>query len=97
MSQMSSHRSPSAAASSANAPIPGMGPAPRVSVTRTAHDGTLYVDWKDADNLRRYLSPNGKMLSRRRLNSSAHEQRLIAQAIKRARAMALLPYTSATL
>ena len=96
MSQMSSQRAP-AGPSSPMAGATGTGPTPRVSVTRTAHDGTLYVDWKDADNLRRYLSPNGKMLSRRRLGSSAHEQRLISQAIKRARAMALLPYTSATI
>jgi small subunit ribosomal protein S18 len=59
--------------------------------------GTAYVDWKDVDQLRRMLSPNGKILGRKRLSASAREQRMIAQAIKRARYMGLLPYTSATL
>jgi small subunit ribosomal protein S18 len=43
------------------------------------------------------MTPNGKIYSRRRLQASAWEQRQIARAIKRARYMALLPYTSATL
>ena len=42
-------------------------------------------------------SPNGKILTRKRTGLSAHEQRLAAQAIKRARYMALMPYTAATL
>ncbi len=56
-----------------------------------------YVDWKCADELRRLMTPNGKIYPRKRLGVSAREQRMIAQAIKRARYMALLPYTSATL
>ena len=59
--------------------------------------GRLYVDYKAADELRRLMTPNGKIYSRKRLGVSAKEQRMIAQAIKRARYMALLPYTSATL
>ena len=59
--------------------------------------GRLYVDYKAADELRRLMTPNGKIYSRKRLGVSAKEQRMIAQAIKRARHMALLPYTSATL
>ena len=43
------------------------------------------------------MSPNGKIYSRKRLGVSARDQRMIAQAIKRARYMGLLPYTSATL
>lgn len=68
-----------------------------VNVTRKSGMGKVYVDWKDADNLRRLMSPNGKIHSRKRLSLSAKEQRLAAQAIKRARYMGLLPYTSATL
>lgn len=60
-------------------------------------DGRFYIDHKDIEMLRRMLTPNGKMHSRKRLNTSASEQRLLSQAIKRARYMALLPYTSATL
>lgn len=60
-------------------------------------DGHKYVDYKSTDELRRMMTPNGKIYSRKRLSASAREQRRIAQAIKRARYMALLPYTSATL
>ncbi|MCA9312332.1 MAG: 30S ribosomal protein S18, partial [Phycisphaerales bacterium] len=56
-----------------------------------------YVDYKDVEALRRMLSPNGKIYGRKRLGTSAREQRMIAQAIKRARHIGLLPYTSATL
>lgn len=70
---------------------------PRPKVLRESGNGTVYVDWKNVDDLRRMMSPNGKIYSRKRLGTSAREQRLIAQAIKRARYMGLLPYTSATL
>ena len=58
--------------------------------------GGYYVDYKATDDLRRCLTPNGKMYSRKRLGSTAGEQRKVAKAIKQARFMALLPYTSAT-
>ena len=59
--------------------------------------GRPYVDYKSADELRRLMTPNGKIYSRKRLGVSARDQRRIAQAIKRARHMGLLPFTSATL
>jgi len=59
--------------------------------------GRYYVDYKAVDDLRRLMTPNGKIYSRKRLGLSARNQRMVAQAIKRARYMALLPYTSATL
>ena len=46
---------------------------------------------------RRLMTPNGKIYSRKRTSLSAQEQAQVAQAIKRARFMALLPYTSATM
>lgn len=70
---------------------------PRPKVTKRSGLGVMYIDYKDADNLRRMMSPNGKILSRKRLGMTAREQRLLGQAIKRARFMGLLPYTSATL
>jgi len=70
---------------------------PRPKVLKTGADGRPYVDYKDVENLRRMMSPNGKIYGRKRLGTSAREQRLIAQAIKRARFMGLLPFTSATL
>ena len=66
-------------------------------VTKESAKGVLYVDYKDVDSLRRLMSPNGKIYGRKRLNTTAREQRLIAQAIKRSRYMGLLPHTSATL
>lgn len=57
----------------------------------------LYVDYKETDDLRRCMTPNGKIYSRKRLGTTAREQRMLGQAVKRARYMALLPYTSATL
>lgn len=66
-------------------------------IARKSGTGTLYVDYKNVDELRRLMSPNGKIHSRKRLGVSAREQRMIAQAIKRARYMGLLPYTNATL
>ncbi|MHC4948931.1 MAG: 30S ribosomal protein S18 [Planctomycetota bacterium] len=56
-----------------------------------------YIDYRAVDELRRLMTPNGKIYSRKRLGLSARDQRAVAQAIKRARYMALLPYTSATL
>ena len=66
-------------------------------IATASSTGKVYIDYKRFDALRRLMSPNGKILSRKRTGLSAHEQRLLAQAIKRARYMALLPYTSATL
>jgi small subunit ribosomal protein S18 len=65
-------------------------------VAHTTGTGDVVIDWKDVENLRRMMSPNGKILGRKRLSTSAREQRMLSQAIKRARFMALLPYTSAT-
>lgn len=60
-------------------------------------EGQVYVDYKKAEDLRRLMTPNGKIYSRKRTGISSGEQRKVAKAIKRARYMALLPYTSATL
>jgi small subunit ribosomal protein S18 len=69
----------------------------KMKVANRGSAGKVYVDWKDAEMLRRLMSPNGKIYGRKRLATSAAEQRMLSQAIKRARFMALLPYTSATL
>jgi small subunit ribosomal protein S18 len=70
---------------------------PKPNYLKTGADGNPYVDYKAVDDLRRLMTPNGKIYSRKRLNVSAREQRMVSQAIKRARYMALLPYTDATL
>jgi small subunit ribosomal protein S18 len=53
-----------------------------------------YVDWKDVEYLRRFIPERGKILPRRISGVTAKDQRRIATAIKRARAMALLPYVA---
>ncbi|MEX0887628.1 MAG: 30S ribosomal protein S18 [Phycisphaeraceae bacterium] len=59
--------------------------------------GVMHVDYRQPDELRRFMTPNGKIQSRKKTGLSAREQRTVAQAVKRARYMGLLPYTSATL
>ncbi len=51
------------------------------------------VDYKDPEILRKYINEKGKILPRRVTGNCARHQRFIAQQIKRARAIALLPYT----
>ena len=51
-----------------------------------------YIDWKDTDYLKRFVPERGKIMPRRISGISAKDQRRVAKAIKRARAMALLPF-----
>ncbi len=53
-----------------------------------------YVDWKDVNLLRRFVSDRAKVRARRVTGNSAQQQREIALAIKNAREMALLPYAN---
>ncbi|WP_314224915.1 30S ribosomal protein S18 [Streptomyces zaehneri] len=53
-----------------------------------------YIDYKDTDLLRKFLSDRGKIRSRRVTRISARQQRQLSRAIKNAREMALLPYTT---
>ena len=52
------------------------------------------IDYKDTALLRKFISDRGKIRARRVTGVSVQEQRRIARAIKNAREMALLPYTS---
>ena len=52
-----------------------------------------YIDYKDVELLKKFISPNGKISPRRVTGTSAKYQRMLTTAIKRARQMALLPYT----
>ena len=54
--------------------------------------GVEFVDWKDTATLQRLCSGQGKLLSRKRSGTSARFQRMVRQAVKRARFMGLLPY-----
>ena len=51
------------------------------------------IDYKDITTLRRYISDRGKIEPRRRTGTCAKHQRLLATAIKRARHIAILPFT----
>jgi len=53
-----------------------------------------YIDWKDVDFLKRFIPERGKILPRRISQVSAKDQRRVATAIKRARAMALIPFVT---
>ncbi|WP_329157034.1 30S ribosomal protein S18 [Streptomyces sp. NBC_01717] len=53
-----------------------------------------YIDYKDTDLLRKFISDRGKIRSRRVTRSTAQQQRQVAAAIKNAREMALLPYAA---
>ena len=50
------------------------------------------VDWKDSETLRKFVNEKGKILPRRVTGNCAEHQRYISKQIKRARAIALLPY-----
>ncbi|MFE7358322.1 30S ribosomal protein S18 [Streptomyces sp. NPDC057543] len=56
-----------------------------------------YIDYKDTDLLRKFISDRGKIRSRRVTRISAQQQRQVAAAIKNAREMALLPYSCSSM
>ena len=53
-----------------------------------------HIDYKNVDGLRRYLSDRGKIEPRRKTGTCAKHQRRLTAALKRARHLALLPYTA---
>ena len=68
---------------------------PKLKIARTSASGKTYIDYKDTESLRKMISANGKILSRKRTGVNAMEQRMLARAVKRARYLSLLPYVSA--
>jgi small subunit ribosomal protein S18 len=79
---------------------PGGGPGgrprytPRRKVCAFCVDKIDHIDYKDFGRLRRYLSDRGKMEPRRKTGTCARHQRRLTIAIKRARHVALLPFTA---
>lgn len=53
-----------------------------------------YIDYKNERELRRYISDRGKIVPRRQSGVCARHQRMLSNAIKRARLLALVPFTS---
>jgi small subunit ribosomal protein S18 len=56
-------------------------------------DHVEFIDYKDAQMLRKYMTDRGKIKPRRVTGNCAQHQHLMSMAIKRAREMALVPYT----
>jgi small subunit ribosomal protein S18 len=67
----------------------------RRKVCRFCADKNLKVDYKDQGQLKYFLTERGKIIPRRISGNCAKHQREVATAIKRARVLALLPYTVA--
>jgi small subunit ribosomal protein S18 len=53
-----------------------------------------HIDYKDTEILKKFLNPHARLLSRKRSNVSAENQRKLALAVKRARFMGLLPFVA---
>ncbi|MDQ1656860.1 MAG: small subunit ribosomal protein [Cryptosporangiaceae bacterium] len=69
---------------------------PKKKVNPLDKDKIRYIDYKDTALLRKFISDRGKIRARRVTGVSSQQQRQIAKAIKNAREMALLPYTSSS-
>lgn len=61
---------------------------------RFKKSGIKYIDYKDADFLMKFVNEQGKILPRRLTGTSTKFQRKVAQAVKRARHIALMPYVA---
>lgn len=71
----------------------GRGSARRVRVCQFCAEKNKQIDYKSIDVLRGLISDRGKIRPRRQTGTCARHQRLVAEAIKRARHMALLPFS----
>lgn len=64
----------------------------RPRICQFCADKTLVIEYKNIDLMKRYVTEDGKIRPRRETGSCAKHQRKVAQAVKRARHMALLPF-----
>jgi small subunit ribosomal protein S18 len=67
---------------------------PKKKVCSFCVDKVVDIDYKDVPKLRRYVTERGKILPRRISGNCAKHQRQVTVAIKRARNIALLPFTA---
>lgn len=63
-------------------------------VSRLTQDRVCYIDYKDVNLLKHYVTERGKIIPRRITGCTAEHQRMLTRAIKKARQIALLPYTA---
>src|SRR2546426_3018360 len=73
---------------------PRGGRPPRRKVCTFCVDKVQRIDYKDVGRIRRYISDRGKIDPRRKSGTCAKHQRMLTTALKRARLMAMLPYTA---
>ncbi len=66
---------------------------PRRKVCSFCVDKIEFIDYKDVGRIRRFTNERGKILPRRMTGNCAKHQRQLSESIKRARAVALLPFT----
>jgi small subunit ribosomal protein S18 len=66
----------------------------RRKICRFCADSSLLIDYKDVGNIKYFITERGKIVPRRISGNCAKHQRSLTLAIKRARNMALLPYTT---
>jgi len=66
----------------------------RKKYCRFKKSGIRYIDYKDPEFLKKFLNEQGRILPRRITGTSLKFQRRVAQAVKRARHLALLPYVT---
>ena len=67
---------------------------PRRKVCQFCVDKVQHIDYKDINRLRRFTNERGKILPRRMSGTCAKHQRQLSISIKRARTIALMPYTT---
>jgi small subunit ribosomal protein S18 len=67
---------------------------PKKKVNLLDKERVTYIDYKDTALLRKFISDRGKIRARRVTGVNSQQQREVARAIKNAREMALLPYSS---
>lgn len=65
----------------------------RPRICQFCTDRNLVIDYKQVETLKRFLSEDGKIRPRRQTGTCAKHQRALANAVKRARHLALLPFT----
>jgi len=65
----------------------------RRKICRFTAEGVEYIDYKDLDTVKAYITETGKIVPRRITGTKARYQRQLPSAIKQARFLALLPYS----
>lgn len=74
--------------------VPSTGKRTYPGVPRGYEARPTFIDYKDVGALKRFLTSQGKLMSRKRTGLSAAGQKALSAAVKRARFMALLPYVA---